>query len=189
MTSLEQTLGRGGRRPLLYGGAALFTLGVVFVGIGSLSVAYDAFAATMAPGDAALWASSVTGLGLPVLLSALVVVLGGRDALGRVGFGAGVGLSVAGVGLVWILAPAGWSGGVAAAFAPAVVVYLCGLLGLQAAVFGVALDRRRSIPSPGPGRVGAADSGTDPRAALGDGGEDGDRLNFLQDEDDDSERL
>lgn len=187
MTDLEEALGRRRRGPILYGGAALFTLGLLFVGIGALSVVYDAFAPTMAPGEAALWASTVTGLAIPLLLSALVVIFGGRDTVNRAGVG--IGLSVAGVGLAWLLAPVGWSGGVAAAFAPAVVVYVSGLVGLQAALFGVALDRRRSTPSPGPGRVGAASRGTDPRAALGDGGEDGDRLNFLQDEDDDSERL
>lgn len=183
MTSIDEAFADG-RRLVLYAGATAFVAGVFLVGIGALSVAYDAISAAASPASAVLWAPTVAGLGLAVCLAAANRLLGGAAAARFTA--AGLALSVLAVVLVWALAPAAPPETGAAAIAVPAAVYVLGTLALLAGFFSVAL-RSHERPSGSAVSLGSnvGASVTDPTVA--DGGDDERWLSFPLDRDDEDD--
>ena len=179
MASFEQTY--TGRRVRRYLGAAAFVAGLAFVGVGSLSVVYDALGDGMGGHGAALWAATVTGLGLAALVAAVAWGVGDRPD--RRWMASGLAASVLGVTLIWALAPPTWTGGVSLVLVPGVLVYCTGLLALVGTFFAVATDDAgAAVTMPGVVSGGVGSAGRQP--AVGDGGSDDDGLQFPLDDGD-----
>lgn len=177
MASFEQAY--TGRRLRQYLGAAAFVAGLAFVGVGSLSVVYDALGDGMGSHGAALWAATVTGVGLAALVAAVAEGVGGRPD--RRWTAGGLAASFLGVALVWALAPPTWTGGVPLVLLSALLVYCTGLLALVGTFFAVATDDAGAAVTM-PGVVGSQSVGSAGRQpAVGDGGND-DGLQFPLDD-------
>ena len=183
MTSIDEAFADR-RRLLLYAGATAFVVGVFLVGVGTLSVAYDAISAAATPASAILWAPTVTGLGLAGCLAAANALLGGATTVRFTAVG--LALSALAVLLVWTLAPATPPGTAPAALVVPAAVYVLGTLALLAGFFSAAVGTR-ARPS-GPAVRHASNAGrtvTDPTVA--DGGDEENWLSFPLDRDDEDD--
>lgn len=182
MDRLDTQARRWRRQTLRFAGSLLFFAGLSMVAAGGLSVVQGRLDPLMTAGDATLWSATIVGLVIPAVLLGVVVILG--DPVERRGAAIGTLIAVVGLGLLWLLAPAGWSGGPTATVAPALGVYAVGVLWLLVSMFGTLLETQPS-DVPGVSVTAGTMRSTQPAPAVGDGGDEDDDLRFLLDEDED----
>lgn len=182
MTALDGRPTRHENTLTQYLGAGVFLLGLVVFAVGALSVLAGLFGESTALGNGLLVATTVTAVCVVVVVLALVWLSADRLEYGTVG--GAIGLSTAGVASLWVLAPAGWSGGVSAALLAAGGLYAVGVLLLTTSFFTAVLDRQSTTGT----RKAGAESYSRNRPGAGamttaDGGEDDEELEFLLDDD------
>lgn len=183
---MQRLRSSGVRRPVrLYVGATAFMIGLGLIALGSLSVVYATLSSVAAPGAAARWAASVTGVSIAIVL--VVATLNVSGPLDRDRLLVGVALAIVGLALLWPLTPAGWAGDPLYRLLPAALVHFAGQFLLVVAFFTAAIGTEASRPSGHSTRHEPRSTdrvGDVPNRAVVDGGSDDEDLEFLLDEDD-----
>jgi hypothetical protein len=184
MERLDDALADDTLNPRLFGATAGFVCGAFLVGIGTLSVVYDAILGLAGAEVALRLAPTLVGTAFATGLAIAAVVVDDRTSARRLGIG--LGLTYVGVALTWVVVPTGWTGQFTAAMVVPAIVAALGLLALSVTFVSavVAAERANDVRPVVSSRSTAGGFGTD--LAIPDGGKE-EVLDMLLDDEDEPE--